>query len=157
VKPDRAERLLILLLRLAGGVMLLAAPCALMPRDWMAAVNQWSGLPPLPAGPLVDYLARSASALYAVHGGVFLLASRDPRRLSDLVAYLGASDVLFGVALLGVDVALGMPPLWTLAEGPVIVAAGLAILYLRRRALAGVDSASPASLSSSAVSREADQ
>jgi hypothetical protein len=41
----------------------------------MAATHAWLGMGDFPRAPLVDYLARSASLMYAQHGAVFLFLS----------------------------------------------------------------------------------
>jgi len=128
----RAERWLRLLLRLSGGVMLLAFPAAWMPTAWMRAQHEWIGLGPFPASPLTEYLTRSISLLYAIHGGLLLLVSAAPRRHRAVIAYLAACDLLFGAAMLAIDLHAGMPLFWTLSEGPPISAMGLVYLLLLR-------------------------
>jgi hypothetical protein len=59
-----ARSLLVFLLRLGGTMTVLAFPAMLLPPDWMAATHRWLGMGELPEAPVVDYLARSVSALY---------------------------------------------------------------------------------------------
>jgi hypothetical protein len=126
------ERALILLLRGTGAVLLLAFFAIFLPTEWMAATHRWLGLGEFPASPLVDYLTRSASALYAMHGGLLVLASFDVRRFAPVIVYSAATGIAFGVAMIAIDLEAGMPLYWTVAEGPSIVLVGLATLWLAR-------------------------
>jgi hypothetical protein len=126
------ERALVALLRLTGAVLLLAVFAIFLPERWMATTHRWLGLGEFPASPLVDYLTRSASALYAMHGGLLVLASFDVRRFAPVIVYSAATGIAFGVTMIGVDLGAGMPLYWTLAEGPSIVLVGLATLWLAR-------------------------
>jgi hypothetical protein len=103
-----------------------------MPVCWMDAAHRLLGMGPLPAGPVVGYLARSTSAFYAMVGGLLILVSFDIARHRRALAYLGAVHVAFGLALLATDIAEGMPLFWTLAEGPANAAIGVGILVLLR-------------------------
>jgi hypothetical protein len=117
-----------------GGTLLCSAVCAVfLPRDVMVATNAWLGLAPLPDLPLVDYLARSTSALYALHGAVLLLASTDPVRYRELILLQGGTTLAFGLALIGIDWNAGMPRWWTWAEGPSVALIGGALLALGAR------------------------
>ncbi len=126
------EKWLAILLRIAGGVMLLAFGAVFMPTDWMAANHRWLGLGEFPASPLVDYLTRSASILYGIHGGLYLVVARDVRRHAPVLKYLAATAVLFGALMLGVDLHAGMPWYWTFSEGPSVLAFGVLLLVLQR-------------------------
>ncbi|MDB5310027.1 MAG: hypothetical protein JWO38_4229 [Gemmataceae bacterium] len=121
------------LLRLIGGVELCAIPFILFPAPWMDAVHdRVLGLGPLPDGPVVEYMARSLSALYAVHGAVIFRLSFDLPRFRPLVGFLGWLHVLLGMAVLGTDFTAGLPWYWVGVEGPVIAAGGGMILVLTR-------------------------
>lgn len=127
--------LLTLLLRFGGFAMLCALPMALLPTDWMASSHAWLGLGPFPqpAAPLVEYLARSISLLYGFHGGLLLVVSTDPRRFRPIVRYLGVMNILFGLGVLAIDLAVGLPMLWTLIEGPSVAITGVLFLFLAGR------------------------
>ncbi len=127
-----AERWLAILLKFAGGVMLLAFAAIFMPTSWMAANHRWLGLGDFPASPLVEYLTRSVSALYGIHGGLYLVTARDVRRHADVLRYLAAMNIVFGVLMVGIDVVAGMPWFWTLCEGPPVLAFGVLLLVLLR-------------------------
>jgi hypothetical protein len=138
------ERVLVLLLRLSGGVMLLAFLAVFLPTGWMAATHRWLGLGEFPAFPLVDYLARSASALYGIHGGLAVLLSRDVRRFAPVIVYVAWAGLAFGALMIGVDLGAGMPLYWTLGEGPLIMSESALTLWLAR----GIQQSQVASASS---------
>jgi hypothetical protein len=104
-----------------------------LPREVMVETNAWLGLSPLADTPLTSYLARSTSALYAVHGAILFLASTDPVRYRTLILVLGASNLAFGAALIGIDQSAGMPGFWTMAEGPFVFLIGVVLVVLARR------------------------
>jgi hypothetical protein len=126
------QRLLVILLRLAGVFTLMAFLAMLMPQDWMASTHEWLGLGGFPRAPVVEYLARSVAALYGFHGVLLLLIARDPVRYRGIVRYVGVMNVVFGMLLVAIDLRAGLPMWWTLAEGPPIVAFGAVVLYLNR-------------------------
>jgi hypothetical protein len=117
---NRHERALVLLLRFDGILLLTALFPAVMPFSWMRAVHESLGMGELPGGPLIGYLTRSLSALYAVHGGVELFVSRDIRYYLPVVRFITILGLLFGLWMTGLDIAVGMPLFWILGEGPVI-------------------------------------
>jgi hypothetical protein len=120
------------LLQIGGGVSLLATLAIVMPRSWMAVTHRWLGLGEFPQGMILDYLTRSASALYAMFGGMLLILARDVVRYAGIIRYWGAAMMLFGVVLIGIDVAAGMPAFWTWMEGPWLIVFGGLILALQR-------------------------
>jgi hypothetical protein len=126
------QRLLVLLLRLAGLFTVTAFLAMLLPQDWMAATHEWLGLGVFPRAPVVDYLARSVAALYGFHGVLLLIIARDPSRYRTIVRFVGWMNVVFGAMMIVVDLHAGMPLYWTVAEGPPIVAFGAIVLYLTR-------------------------
>ena len=130
---NRSEKILVWLLRASGAVMLLALIPLVMPFAWMDLVHRQLGLGKLPDAPIVDYLARSASALYAVHGALLIFAASDVRRYLPLVRFLAWVAVVFGPIMICIDHAANMPLLWTLCEGPSILAIGVVFLWLAKR------------------------
>jgi hypothetical protein len=88
-----ARSLLVFLLRLGGTMTVLAFPAMLLPPDWMAATHRWLGMGELPEAPVVDYLARSVSALYGFHGVLLFLIATDPARYRPFVVYVGCMNV----------------------------------------------------------------
>ncbi|HEY8503048.1 MAG TPA: hypothetical protein VIL46_00600 [Gemmataceae bacterium] len=128
-----AERLLVLILRLSAVILLAATFAVFLPFSWMNAGHEALGLGPLPDIPLVHYLNRSIAALYAAFGAFTWIIAGDVRRFRPLVVFWGWFHVVFGAAVLGIDLHAGMPWFWTAAEGPTLIAAGLLVLVLLRR------------------------
>lgn len=132
LSQDARLRLLATLLRLAGVITVTAFLAMLLPVDWMAATHRWLGLGEFPRMPVVEYLARSIAALYGFHGVLLLIIARDPRRYRAIVWYVAIMNVLFGLMILAIDVAAGMPGYWSAAEGPPIVAFGVVVAALNQ-------------------------
>ena len=128
------DRFLTVYLRLVGTVAGLAAFCAIMPFRWMGAIHQSLGMGPLPDRPIVEYLARSTSALYALLGALFWMLSLDLLRYRPLVRWLGLATVALGLLLLWIDSTAGLPRFWRLAEGPANILLGTIILFFAGRA-----------------------
>jgi len=127
------DRLFKLFLRIVGSVAMLALIAAVMPYSWMNAIHQWLGLGQLPAEPIVGYLARSASAFYALLGALLWVVSFDLRRHRLILRFLGVAIIVFGIMLLIVDFVEGMPLWWRFWEGPINMAFGTIILILSNR------------------------
>ena len=113
--------------------MLLALIAVVMPSTWMDLVHQKLDLGKLPQAPIVDYLARSASALYAVHGALLIFAASDVRRYLPLIRFLAWVAVVFGPIMICIDHAASLPVLWTVCEGPSILSIGVVFLWLAKR------------------------
>ena len=128
-----AEKLLVWLLRLSGVMLLFALPASFLSNAQMDAIHRATGLGQLPSAPIVEYLTRSASWLYAFHGLLLLLISRDLPRYLSLVRFLAILSVIFGAGMIGLDVFAAMPLPWIIGEGPFIIALGLAFLLLADR------------------------
>jgi hypothetical protein len=129
-EPTRraARELLVVLLRAFGLLDLSALVAVFLPLPWMAAAHAWLGLGTMPEGPLVGYLARSASALYALHGALVLFLSFDVRRYWRVITFLAAAAVVHGIIMLGIDLAEGMPWWWKAFEGWGFAATGVVVL-----------------------------
>ena len=69
----KSDKVLVLLLRIVGVGALFALVAVFMPVSWMAATHRWLGLGEMPTGPIVEYLARSLSAFYAIMGAPCLV------------------------------------------------------------------------------------
>ncbi len=137
MKPDTALKVLAWLLVVMGGLACLAVIPMVMPTDWMVAANDWLGLEPFPHGTLTEYLTRSASALYALVGALTVYLGIHARRYLELIGFVGWLTMALGLALTGIDFAIGMPPSWSWGEGPPTVLVGVAIVWLSRRASTG--------------------
>lgn len=126
------RRILVWLLRLAGGFTVTAFLAMFLPTDWMATTHRWLGLGDFPRVPIVDYLTRSIAALYGFHGVLLLLISGNPAHYRSIVRYVGVMNVLFGAFLVLIDLHADLPPWWTMTEGPPIAAFGIVVLYFCR-------------------------
>lgn len=130
-------------LRLIGGVELFAIPFLLFPFAWMNAVHDRGlGLGTLPDTPVVEYMARSLSALYAVHGAVVFRLSFDVVRFRPVIGFLGWLHLTLGLVVLATDFTAGLPWWWVAGEGPGIAAGGLVVLILVRQTDRGPSGAS---------------
>jgi hypothetical protein len=76
-------------------IVFVAAPYARMD-----AIHRELGIGPLPDQPVVGYLARSTSALYDLFGGLIWVVSFDLARHRQVLRYVGAASVAFGLAIL---------------------------------------------------------
>jgi hypothetical protein len=131
--PQRAETLLRWLLLANGVLVLLALPAVFMPAALMDRFHQHLMQTPLPAGPIVQYLARSLSALYASFGSLTLLLAWNLRRFGPLVTWWGVAAILFGLILVWVDTNAPMPAHWTWSECSYTIITGMLVLILQRR------------------------
>jgi len=127
------ERFLRLFLRIIGTTALFALVAVVMPYSWMNAIHKWLGLGTLPTEPIVGYLARSTSAFYALFGGLMWVVSFDLHRHRIVLCYLGVAIIIFGAALIIIDLLAAMPLWWTLCEGPPNSAFGVVIYVLAHR------------------------
>lgn len=133
--PDSAsyEKTLVVVLQVSAIVLLTALVPAVMPFAWMDDIHRQLGLGELPDTPIVGYLTRSISAMYALHGAIVFFVSLDVRRYLPLVKFLAVLSILFGLGLLVLDHAVGLPPLWALCEGPSVIILGGIMLGLAGR------------------------
>ena len=129
---SNATRNLALVLRGIGCLDLLALLAVVMPERWMDIGHHWAGLGALPREPIVGYLARSASALYALHGAMVVFISFDVSRYERLIRLMAWAALVHGAVILGIDLAQHMPAFWRYGEGPSFAATGLLILALQR-------------------------
>jgi hypothetical protein len=134
---NRAERILVILLRAIAAAASLAVVPVFMPHAWMDACHAWLGLDTLPETPIIVYLTRSLSAMYAFHAGLLWIVSRDVRRYAAIITYIALAVMVFGAVMLWIDVRAGLPLYWIAGEGPFTIGMGLAILILQRKASSG--------------------
>ncbi len=130
---NRNERILVWLLRITGLIMLTALGAVVMPYGWMNVIHQQQGLGELPHVPIVGYLTRSISALYALHGALLVFVSNDLRRYLSVVRFIALAGVVFRAMMLAIDWAVGVPVLWTIGEGPWVILLSAVILWLAGR------------------------
>ncbi len=128
------ERILKLILQINGGVMATALVAVFMSHDQMAAIHQWLGLGKFPEGIIVDYLARSLSAFYAIMGVLYIVLARDIRAYATIITFVAWASICFGVVTIIIDLQLDFPAWWTWGEGPFIIMYGTVVLWLQRKA-----------------------
>lgn len=133
VKGESTERVLALLLRVAGFTLISAFGAIFLPSSWMAATHRWLGLGEFPDSPLVEYLTRSVSALYGMRGVLYLVLATDVRRYAVVILYVALTGLAFAVIMIFVDLYSGLPLFWVLAEGPSIAIVSTVFLVLTRR------------------------
>jgi hypothetical protein len=126
----KAEQNLCLLLRVSGGLMLLALVAVFLPQEMMQAANRALLKEDLPDGRLVQYLSRSVSLLYAAQGVITLYLSCHVQRYLPLLAVQAWVAVVLGIGMLLLDSRIGMPAFWMCIEGPWIVLLGVVSLRL---------------------------
>jgi hypothetical protein len=89
----------------------------------------------LPTAPVVEYLARTLSALYAVHGAMVFAVSMDVDRYRPLIVLLAVLHTIGGVVFLGIDLSARMPWYWTLNEGPPVALGGVLMFLLAKKSI----------------------
>lgn len=95
-----------------------------MPRSWMDASASLMKVDQLGDSPLAGYLARLASALYALHGSTLgIIAWYLPSSLF-MVKPIGVATICFGLLMYWIDLAEGMPAYWSAVEGTALVLGG---------------------------------
>jgi len=134
MRPRTAERTLCWLLRIMGGMAMLAIVAVVMPTRWMEAGAEWTDVGAFPDTPLVQYLARSLSGLYVLLGALAIYVSRDVRRYLDFITFNGWLTIAFGATVTALDFSIGMPASWSWWEGPPTIVVGAAFIWLARRA-----------------------
>ncbi len=128
----KAARRLALVLRGLGLVDMLALVAVVAPERWIDAAHHWAGLGALPRDPIVGYLARSASTMYALHGAIVMFMSFDVVCYERLIRFMAWVAVVHGAVILGIDVAQQLPAFWQYGEGPGFAATGVVVLALQR-------------------------
>jgi hypothetical protein len=108
-----AEKLLKLVLYLAGAVCAIGAVALFMPRSWMAIGHEWLGMGEFPGQPVAEYLARETSGMYAFYGVLLLLLAGDVRRYRRIITYQCIAIAFIAVTMLFYG---GMPTLWLLGD-----------------------------------------
>ena len=129
---DRFNSERVLLLRLSGVATASAFLAVFLPVAWMQATHERIGIGALPLAPVVDHLSRALALLYGFHGVLLLLLATNVRRFRPIIRFVGWMEVIFGLAMVGIDLSAGMPFAWTLLEGPPVTVMGVALLALLR-------------------------
>jgi hypothetical protein len=121
-------------LRVTAIMLLAAALAVVIPHAWMNAIHVWFGLGELPDLPMVAYLTRSLSTLYAVVGAWCWFVSRDVRRNLPLLRFSVPITFGFDATVIAIDVVVEMPLAWSALEGTFLLAWTLTLWRLVRRA-----------------------
>ncbi len=122
-----SERILATVLRMVGLVSFSAVIPTFMPSAWMETAHRWLGMGEMLDGPVVQYLARSVSLLYAAHGAVVIYVSLDVRRYLPALRFTAGVLAFCGISLVLIDAWSGLPSFWTLTEGPFFLLAALVL------------------------------
>lgn len=133
MSTQSSDRLLLLFLRIVGGITLLAFLAAVMPSQWIKETAEALGFDPFPDSPLTFYLARNLSLLYGFVGVFLILISLDLDRYRPLVWYTAIGTILFGVLQLVVNSMAGLPSWWTWGESISTVAGGVILFLIQSR------------------------
>ncbi len=123
---------LVFVLRFLGIMDCCALIAVFLPREAMEWGHRFVGLGEMPSAPLVDYLTRSASAAYALHGCTLLYAATDVVRHWNLIRFLGWVAQAHGLIMLGIDLHAGMPLWWTIVEPLGFAGTGAVVLVVQR-------------------------
>lgn len=127
------EKWLKRLLQITGWLMATAVFAVFLPHDTMGAIHERLGLGNFPEGKIVDYLARSTSAFYAMIGVLYIILARDLRVYAAIITFIAWANIAFGILLTATGWQLAFPLWWTLGEGPLIIVMGFAILWLQKK------------------------
>jgi hypothetical protein len=127
------EKSLVWFLRLSAVMFLAATPFVFVPTAWMDAIAQSYGLASLPDLPLMGYLTRHLSALYACMGASYWYISTDLRRFMPLVRFTVPLTFLQALVIVGIDIAVAMPLSWIVGEAISMFVWTLILWWLVRR------------------------
>jgi hypothetical protein len=112
---------LVIVLRAAAVLLLMAFAGAALPESWMKAAYELGGLGPWPGGALLVYLARTVSLLYGFYGVLALYLSFDVQRYRPLVRFLAVASFPFAPVMFVVIWAAGLPAVWAVSESTSIL------------------------------------
>ena len=130
---NKQQKIVSWILRTIGFFGMLAIGAVLMPFSWMLSIHEYLGLGTMPQEPIVEYLARSLSAFYAIVGVIFWYVSFRVPQYWDFVRMVAILFVVFGAVLWWVDVKSQMPLLWTVQEAPPMIVVGVWMFYLHSK------------------------
>ena len=100
------ENILKLILRLSGALLVLAFIAVFLPYEIMNVLHNQMGLGKLPQIPIVDYLARSVSLFYGIHGVFVIYISFNIRHYVKFLKLLCILGFIFGVTIFFIDLFL---------------------------------------------------
>jgi hypothetical protein len=122
-----------LLLRILGGICVLAVVPLFVPRSWLDAGHRFLGLGQFPSAPIAEYLARSVSALCTFYGGLLLLLASDVQRFIRVIQYQAIAIMILSALGIFAGVRAGLPASLVIADalGCWIFLAPILVLAIR--------------------------
>jgi hypothetical protein len=126
-----AQRLLVLLLRLSGLMMLSAVIAVFMPLPWMDYFHRRMGLGPFPSAPVAEYLARLCSAVYGLIGVQLMVLASDVRRYAVMIAVTSVGVAVIAVIIGVLAFLAGMPWWWSVGDAATAVPFAAAVVALQ--------------------------
>lgn len=121
-------------LLLMGGLDLCALLVAIVPVEWIAVAHAAIGMGSFPVEPVAEYLARTGSLMYALHGATIVYIARDVDRYWGLIRFLAICALVHGALIAAIDSGMALPAWWRFLEGPAFSATGVIVLFLQWRA-----------------------
>lgn len=128
-----AEVRLSRLLRVLAVLDLLALIAVVLPGEMMGAVHAWLGLGPLEIQPMMLYLARTVSLLYAFQGATLWHLASDVLGYRRLIRLWGQLTLLGVVVFMAIDLSAGLPWWWCLGEAVCLALIGGSLLWAERQ------------------------
>jgi len=136
-----------LLLRILGGICVLAVVPFFVPRTWINTGHRFLGLGEFPSAPIAEYLARSVSALCTFYGGLLLLLASDVQRFIRVIRYQAVAIMVLSALGIFAGVRAGIPAYLVIADAfgcwifllPILILAG----RMNREASDSIDHSSP--------------
>ena len=122
-----------LLLRVLGGICVLAVIPLFAPRSWLDAGHRFLGMGAFPEAPIAEYLARSVCALSAFYGGLLLLLARDVRRFVGIIQYQAVAIMALSAIGIYAGTRAGVPAYLVVGDAVGCWVFLLPILLLARR------------------------
>ncbi|MDB6172486.1 MAG: hypothetical protein JWL59_1797 [Chthoniobacteraceae bacterium] len=110
------ESWLRLLLRMLGGICVLALIPLFAPRSWLDGGHWLLGLGDFPTAPIAEYLARSVCALCAFYGGLLLMLARDVRPFSSIIRYQAVAIMILSAVGIFAGMRSGVPVFFVIAD-----------------------------------------
>lgn len=130
--PERTARWLAGVMWFECAALSAAVLAVFLPWEAMDAIHAEMGLGRMPKAPIVEYLARSLSLIYASLAPLCGFLARDVGRYREVIAFQAVVKLVAGTGLLALDLAIGMPLYWTVCEGPLVILLSIAVLLLVR-------------------------
>ena len=105
-----------LLLRILGGICVLAVVPLFVPRTWLDAGHRFVGLGAFPTAPIAEYLASSVCALCTFYGGLLLVLASDVPRFIRVITYQAVAIMILSAFGIFAGVRAGLPAYLVVAD-----------------------------------------